>query len=109
MIDIVVNNAVDRALKDHKRRCDDTPNKGGKKGKTGSSYNQSKPNEAKPECKTCGKKHFGKCFYEQTRGCGICTKMDHKTHECKDFKDANCYGYGKKGAHKDPLSLFPLK
>ncbi|XP_021986647.1 protein MNN4-like [Helianthus annuus] len=51
MIDIAVNNTVDRALKNHKRKCDDTPNKGYKKGKTGSNYNQSKPKEAKPECK----------------------------------------------------------
>ncbi|MCQ7285317.1 hypothetical protein NP026_23435, partial [Salmonella enterica] len=33
MIDIAVNNAVDRALKDHKRKCYNTPNKGCKKGK----------------------------------------------------------------------------
>ncbi|XP_022014830.1 uncharacterized protein LOC110914338 [Helianthus annuus] len=87
MIDIAVNNVVDRVLKDHKRKCDNTPNKGCKKGKTSSSYNQSKPDKAKPKCKTCKKKHFGKCFYEQTRGCVICKEMDHKTHECKNLKD----------------------
>ncbi|XP_021980193.1 uncharacterized protein LOC110876327 [Helianthus annuus] len=62
-----------RAMKseeDHKRKRDDTPNKDFKKGKTGSNCNQSKPNEAKPKCKTCGKQHFGKCFHEHTKGCG---------------------------------------
>ena len=57
MIDTAVNKAVDRVLKDHKRKCDNTPNKGYKKGKASS--NQSKPNEARPKCKTCKKKHFG--------------------------------------------------
>ena len=33
MIDIAVNNVVDRVLKDHKRKCNNTPNKGCKKGK----------------------------------------------------------------------------
>ena len=103
MIDTAVDKAVDRVLKDHKRKCDNTPNKGCKKGKTGSSYNQSKPRKAKPEFKACGKKHFRKCFYERTRGCVICKEMGHETHECKDLKDATCYGCDEKGAHKDPL------
>ncbi|XP_022030591.1 uncharacterized protein LOC110931507 [Helianthus annuus] len=86
-----------KAEENHKRMYDATPSKDYKEGKTGSNYNQSKPNEAKPECKTCRKQHFGKCFREQTKGCGICKKMDDKSHECKDLKDATCYGYGEKG------------
>ena len=62
MLDTAVNKVVDRVLKDHKRKCDITPNKGCKKGKTGSSYNQSKPNEAKPKCKTCGKTALRKMY-----------------------------------------------
>ncbi|XP_021975441.1 zinc finger protein GIS2-like [Helianthus annuus] len=95
MLDTAVNKAVDRVLKNHMRKCDNTPNKGYKKGKAGS--NQSKPNEAKSKCKTHGKQHIGKCFHEQTRGCGICKEMDHKNHECKDLKDATCYGCDEKG------------
>ncbi|XP_022019081.1 uncharacterized protein LOC110919112 [Helianthus annuus] len=86
-----------KAEEDHKRKRDDTPSKDFKKGKTGSNYNQSKPNEAKPKCKTCGKQHFGKCSREQNKGCGICKEMDHKSHECKNLKDATCYGCGEKG------------
>ncbi|XP_021985916.1 uncharacterized protein LOC110882139 [Helianthus annuus] len=86
-----------KAEEDHKRKCDDTPSKDYKKGKTGLNYNQSKPNEAKPKCKTYGKQHFEKCFHEQNKGCGICKKMDHKSHECKDLKDATCYGCDVKG------------
>ncbi|XP_021985056.1 cellular nucleic acid-binding protein homolog [Helianthus annuus] len=95
MLDTAIKKVVDRVLKDHKRRCDNTPNKDFKKGRVGS--NQSKPNEAKPKCKTCGKQHFGKCFREQNIGCGICMETDHKTHECKNLKDATCYGCGEKG------------
>ncbi|XP_021971669.1 CCHC-type zinc finger protein CG3800-like [Helianthus annuus] len=97
MLDTAVNKAVDRVLRDHMRNCDNTPNKGYKKGKTGLNCNQFKPNEAKPKCKTCGKQHFGKCFHKQIRGCGICKKMDHKTHDCKDLINATCYGCGEKG------------
>ncbi|XP_022042414.1 uncharacterized protein LOC110945087 [Helianthus annuus] len=88
---------VTKAEEDHKRKCDDTLRKDYKKGKTGSNYNQSKPNEAKPKCKTCGKQHFRKCLHEQNKGCGICKEMDHKSHECKNLKDATCYGCGEKG------------
>ncbi|XP_022003962.1 zinc finger protein GIS2-like [Helianthus annuus] len=87
MIVMAVNNAVDRALKEHKRKSDDTPSKGCKKGKASPNCSQFKPKEAKPECKTCGKKHFGKCFYEQTKGCVICKEVDPETHKCKDSKD----------------------
>ncbi|XP_022013924.1 uncharacterized protein LOC110913398 [Helianthus annuus] len=86
-----------KAEEDHKRKHDNTLSKDFKKGKTGSNYNQSKLNEAKPKCKTCGKRHFGKCLREQNKGCGICKVLDHKSHECKELKDATCYECGKKG------------
>ena len=44
MIDTAINEAVDRVLKDHKRKCNNTPNKGCKKGKAGSSQIRQNPN-----------------------------------------------------------------
>ncbi|XP_022014191.1 cellular nucleic acid-binding protein-like [Helianthus annuus] len=67
MLEIAVNKAVDRVLKDHKQMCENIPNKGYKK---------------------------------RIMRCGICRKTDHKTHECKDLKDATCYGCGEKGRVK---------
>ncbi|XP_021986385.1 uncharacterized protein LOC110882749 [Helianthus annuus] len=82
---------------DHKWKHDATPTRYSKKGKTDSSYYQSKPTEAKPEYKTCEKRHFGKCQHNQPKGCGICKQMDHKSHECKDLRNATYYGCGEKG------------
>ncbi|XP_021979340.1 uncharacterized protein LOC110875451 [Helianthus annuus] len=82
---------------DHKRMRDDTPTRDSNKGKIGSSYYQSKPTEAKPECKTCRKRHVGKCQHNQPKGCGICKQIDNKSLECKDLKNATCYRCGEKG------------
>ncbi|XP_021979918.1 uncharacterized protein LOC110876043 [Helianthus annuus] len=35
--------------------------------------------------------------HEQPKGCGICKQMDHKSHECKDLKNATYYGCSEKG------------
>ncbi|XP_021995416.1 uncharacterized protein LOC110892567 [Helianthus annuus] len=72
-----------KAESDHKWKRDDAHSRDFKKGKTSSCYHQSKPNDAKPN--------------EQPKSCGICKKMDHKSHECKDIKNATCYGCGEKG------------
>ncbi|XP_022031922.1 uncharacterized protein LOC110932982 [Helianthus annuus] len=95
-----------KAEGDHKRKHDDTSSRDFKKGKTGLNCYQSKPNEAKPKCKTCGKWHFGKLQHNKPKGCGICKQMDHKSHECKDLKNGNCYRWGEKGHIKTHFSKW---
>ncbi|XP_022040309.1 uncharacterized protein LOC110942856 [Helianthus annuus] len=56
----------------------------------------------KPICKTCKKRHLGKCRFKpksqlQRRACGICKSREHKTLDCKDIKDAICFGCNEKG------------
>ena len=94
-----------KTKKDFKRKHDDISCNDIKKGKTGWNHHQSKPNKVKPKCKTCGKKHFGKCLHERTKGCGICKQTNHKSHECKDLKDATCYKCGEKGHIKTRCPL----
>ncbi|XP_022007820.1 uncharacterized protein LOC110907096 [Helianthus annuus] len=63
-------------------------NSGSKKGQTGD----------KPRCKTCNKRHFEKCNQDpQAKPCGICKKKGHKSVECRNIKDATCYGCNEKG------------
>ena len=63
--------------------------------------NKQKSNQ-KPVCKTCKKRHFGKCRFEpksrsQPRVCGICKSGEHKTLDCKDMENAVCFGCNEKG------------
>ena len=58
--------------------------------------------DQKPECETCKKRHYGKCRFEpksksQPRTCGICKSKGHKTLDCKDMKNAVCFGCNEKG------------
>ncbi|XP_074337615.1 uncharacterized protein LOC141674810 [Apium graveolens] len=48
-----------------------------------------------PECKTCGKRHNGRCRLEE-RTCYTCGKKGHLSPNCKE-KTVNCYACGKKG------------
>ncbi|KAJ0536309.1 putative transcription factor interactor and regulator CCHC(Zn) family [Helianthus annuus] len=63
--------------------------------------NKQKSNQ-KPKCKTCKKRHYGKCRYEpksqsQPRACGICKSSEHKTLECQKIGEATCYNCNEKG------------
>ncbi|XP_035843359.1 uncharacterized protein LOC118490155 [Helianthus annuus] len=53
-------------------------------------------------CKTCEKRHLGKCRFEsksqsQPRACGICKSREHRTLDCKDMKNAVCFDCGEEG------------
>ncbi|XP_022033114.1 uncharacterized protein LOC110934240 [Helianthus annuus] len=68
-----------------------------KKGKLELNKNQQKSNK-KLVCKTCYKRHWGQCRMEQRpRPCGICKSTSHPSHECRDIKNAVCFGCGEKG------------
>ena len=58
--------------------------------------------DKKPVCKTCKKRHYGKCRLKlrsksQPRVCGICKSKGHKALDCKDMKNAVCFGCNEKG------------
>ncbi|XP_035831983.1 uncharacterized protein LOC110870402 [Helianthus annuus] len=66
-----------------------------KKGNSGSKKGQSCD---KPRCKTCNKRHLGKCNQDpQAKPCGISKKKGHKTVECRNIKDATSYGCNENG------------
>ncbi|XP_022025074.1 uncharacterized protein LOC110925424 [Helianthus annuus] len=80
-----------------RKREKDNSHTSKKKSKLELKKNKQK-SERKPVCKTCKKRHYGKCrFKSQPLPCGICKSSEHKTLDCKDIKDAVCYGCNEKG------------
>ncbi|XP_035840237.1 uncharacterized protein LOC110942772 [Helianthus annuus] len=97
--DLVYASDANNELK--RKREKDNSHTSKKKGKLELKEDKQKSNK-KPVCKTYKKCHLGKCMFEsksqsQPRACGICKSSEHKTLDCKDIKDAVCFGCNEKG------------
>ncbi|XP_021985987.1 uncharacterized protein LOC110882217 [Helianthus annuus] len=80
------------------KREDENSQKSKKKGKFGFHKKNHQGSDDRPVCKTCNRKHGGQCRQDQqAKPCGIYKKTGHKAIDCKDLKDAICYGCGEKG------------
>ncbi|XP_022002784.1 uncharacterized protein LOC110900179 [Helianthus annuus] len=87
-----------RITEDGKRKREDDQSHPSNKKKKGSSRFKKSQFSDKPRCKVCDKRHFGKCNQDpQAKPCGIYKKKGHKTLECRNLKDASCYGCNEKG------------
>ncbi|XP_022030890.1 uncharacterized protein LOC110931825 [Helianthus annuus] len=94
----VVRSWAKKTTNDGKRkRKEDKSPQSNKKSKW--NFNSKKGQSSdKPRCKTCNKRHFGKCNQDpQAKPCGICKKKGHKSVDCRNIKDATCYGCNEKG------------
>ncbi|XP_021979618.1 zinc finger CCHC domain-containing protein 9-like [Helianthus annuus] len=80
-----------------RKREKDNSHASKKKSKPELKKNKQK-SDKKPVCKTCKKRHYGRCRFEsKPLPCGICKSSEHKTLDCKDIKDAVCYDCNEKG------------
>ncbi|KAM0058195.1 putative nucleotidyltransferase, Ribonuclease H [Helianthus debilis subsp. tardiflorus] len=96
-LDIVRSRAKKNSDEGKRKREDDQSSHSNKKGK-GNFSSKKGQSDDKPRCKTCHKRHFGKCNRDpQAKPCGICKKKGHKSVECRSIKDATCYGCNEKG------------
>ncbi|KAJ0813355.1 putative nucleotidyltransferase, Ribonuclease H [Helianthus annuus] len=96
-LDIVRSRAKKNSEEGKRKREDDQSSQSNKKGKGNSGSKNGRTGD-KPRCKTCHKRHFGKCNRDpQAKPCGICKKKGHKSVECRNIKDATCYGCNEKG------------
>ncbi|XP_022014509.1 uncharacterized protein LOC110914006 [Helianthus annuus] len=95
-LDVVRSRAKKTTEEGKRKREDDQSPQSNKKGKGNSGSKKGQSND-KPRCKTCHKRHFGKCNRDpQAKPCGICKKKGHKSVECRNIKDATCYGCNEK-------------
>ncbi|MFS8019540.1 putative transcription factor interactor and regulator CCHC(Zn) family [Helianthus anomalus] len=99
--------AEKRKREDDTSRRSNKKNRGNGDGKRGSESRKDGQSGEKPKCKNCKRYHFGKCKFESNsqaqskpRVCGLCKSKEHKTLDCKKFKDATCYGCNEKGHTK---------
>ncbi|XP_021996277.1 uncharacterized protein LOC110893478 [Helianthus annuus] len=98
-LDIVRNKSIKPTDEEKRKREDDSSHRSDKKkkGNSGFKKNTNQSGE-KSLCKNCKRNHFGKCTIDpQAKPCGICKRKGHKTLECKDLKNATCYGCNEKG------------
>ncbi|XP_022032015.1 uncharacterized protein LOC110933083 [Helianthus annuus] len=96
-LDVVRSRAKKATDEGKRKREDDKSPQLNKKNKGNSGSKKGQSND-KPRCKTCYKRHFGKCNQDpQAKPCGICKKKGHKSVECRNIKDATCYGCNEKG------------
>ncbi|XP_021986371.1 uncharacterized protein LOC110882730 [Helianthus annuus] len=113
-----VRNKSGKASDEGKRKREDESSHRSDKKKNGNSEHKKSSNYKKnshqsgekPLCKTCKKHHFGKCRLDsQPKPCGICKSKDHKTLECKNMKNATCYGCNEKGHKRTNCPKNPKK
>ncbi|XP_021985932.1 zinc finger CCHC domain-containing protein 9-like [Helianthus annuus] len=98
-LDIIRNKSV-RTTDDGKRKRENDNSRRSDKKKKGNSEFKKSSNQSgdRPVCKNCKKRHHGKCTIDpRERPCGICKTKGHKALECKDLKNATCYGCNEKG------------
>ncbi|XP_022019444.1 uncharacterized protein LOC110919485 [Helianthus annuus] len=94
----IVSSRSKKTTKEGKRKREDDQSHQSNKKKKGNSGSKKGQSGDKPRCKTCDKRHFGKCNQDpQAKPCGICKKKEHKTVECRNIKDVTCYGCNEKG------------
>ncbi|XP_021980219.1 uncharacterized protein LOC110876356 [Helianthus annuus] len=81
-LDVVRSKSKKTTEEGKRKREDDQSHRSNKKKKGNSGFKKGQSDD-KPRCKTCNKRHFGKCNQDpQTTPCGICKKKGHKTVEC---------------------------
>ncbi|XP_021995494.1 uncharacterized protein LOC110892650 [Helianthus annuus] len=96
-LDVVRSRAKKTTDEGKRKREEEQSHQSNKKNKGNSGSKKGQSGE-KPRCKTCNKRHFGKCNKDpQAKPCGICKKKRHKSVECRNIKDATCYGCNEKG------------
>ncbi|XP_022028342.1 uncharacterized protein LOC110929495 [Helianthus annuus] len=104
-----------RKREDDNSRRSEKKHKGNTDHKKKSESNKgSQQTDEKPKCKTCQKRHFGKCRFESKSqlkpiACGLCKSKDHKTLDCKKIKDATCYKCNEKGHIKTNCPKYAKK
>ncbi|XP_022042155.1 uncharacterized protein LOC110944819 [Helianthus annuus] len=87
-LDIVRSKAKKTTDEGKRKREDDQSSQSNEKGKGNSGSKKGQTGD-RPRCKTCHKRHFGKCNQDpQAKLCGICKKKGHKSVECRNIKDA---------------------
>ncbi|KAJ0565454.1 putative transcription factor interactor and regulator CCHC(Zn) family [Helianthus annuus] len=95
-LDVVRNMAAKASDNGRRKREDENSHRSDRKS-TGFKRDSQQSVE-KTKCETCRKYHLGKCRFEsQPLPCGICKSQEHKTLDCKELKDATCYGCNEKG------------
>ncbi|XP_021974870.1 uncharacterized protein LOC110869983 [Helianthus annuus] len=96
-LDVVRSRAKKVTDEGKRKREEDKSPQSNKKGKGNSGSKKGQSND-RPRRKICHKRHFGKCNQDpQAKPCGICKKKGHKSVECRNIKDATCYGCNEKG------------
>ncbi|XP_035845936.1 uncharacterized protein LOC118492200 [Helianthus annuus] len=118
-LDAIRNKSVKTSDEGKRKREDESSRRFDKKKKGNSEHKKSsrfkkdsQQSGEKPKCKTCKKHHFGKCRLDsqsQPKACGICKSKDHKTLECKNMKNATCYGCNEKGHIRTNCPKNPKK